>query len=231
MGIFNKAQKNESASAQKNWYSDRYQSAVVQRNFLALLVLLTLACIVVAVFTVVQVTTSKSIEPFVIEIEERTGITNVIRPLLKEQFAYDEALRKYFLWKYVNAREGYDYYSFEHEYFTVVRLLSSATVYSEFKRIVAISNESSPIRLGAVSRRFIKIKSISYLETPKNSQGFVAQVRFTQLTGATRAETREENKVATLAFDFIDMNLTREERAINPLGFQILSYRVDDETI
>lgn len=227
MGLFKKKTSEDSIEVRKNWYADRYQTVIVQRNFLALITVASLAGIIFSVLSVAKITASKTIEPFVIEIEEKTGITNVIRPLQQEKYAYDEVLRRYFLTEYITKRETYNAVTFEYSYFTVVRLLSSAEVYASFRQQVYASNPNSPVRLGQNTQRNIKLKSITFLQPVKGQVGFTAQVRFR--TDDNGSNTK--HKVATINFNFADLVLTEEERAINPLGFQVIGYRVDDEII
>lgn len=234
MGLFGKKVKEESIEVKKNWYADRYQTVVVQRNFLALITIASLAGIIFSVLSVVKITSSKTIEPFVIEIEDKTGITNVIRPLQLEKYSYDETIRKYFLTMYVTARETYNFNTFENNYFKTVRLLSNPPAYSAFRNIVSANNPESPVRLGQSSQRMLKIKSISYLQTAKGQSGFTAQIRFRTddagiENGVPGIGGNTRHKVATINFTFSDLALTEEERAVNPLGFQVIGYRVDDE--
>ena len=225
MGLFKKKVQEDSIEIKKNWYADRYQTVVVQRNFLVLVTILSIACIILSVLALVRVVTSRTIEPFVIEIEQKTGITNVIRPLQQEKYAYDETLRRYFLYHYITKRETYDISSFEYNYFTFVRLLSDSGVYSAFKRDVGASNPSSPVRLGQ-SKRTIKIKSMIFPPAISGQNGFVAQIHF-----VSEDQSGAKNKVATINFVFSDLVLTQEERAVNPLGFQVVGYRLDDEIL
>ena len=224
MGLFTKKVKDESIEVKKNWYADRYQTVVVQRNFLTLITIASLAGIIFSVLSVVKINSSKTIEPFVIEIEDKTGITNVIRPLQQEKYAYDEVLRRYFLTQYITKRETYNYSTFDYNYFTVVRLLSGGAVYGAFRNEVYASNPNSPVRLGQVQRS-IKIKSMTFLQPVKGQDGFTAQIRFKSDDNGANIK----HKVATINFDFADLVLTDEERAVNPLGFQVIGYRVDDE--
>ncbi len=231
MGLFSKKVKEESIEVKKNWYADRYQTVVVQRNFLGLITVACLAGIIFSVLSVVKITTSKTIEPFVIEIEDKTGITNVIRPLQMEKYAYDEVLRKYFLTRYVTNRETYNIGSFEYNYFTIVRLLSNFVVYSAFRSQVYANNPNSPVRLGS-AQRIIKIKSIIAMQPVKGQVGFTTQVRFKSEDGdGITPSPNSKHKVATVNFNFSDLVLTEDERAVNPLGFQVIGYRVDDEVL
>ena len=62
----------------KSWYYDRYVTVVVQRNILLLMVIACLISISFAMIFVKYVTASKSLEPYVVEIEEKTGIATLI---------------------------------------------------------------------------------------------------------------------------------------------------------
>lgn len=234
MGLFDKKVKASTIEAKKNWYADRYQTVVVQRNMLLIALVLTLAGIIFSVLAVVKITTSKTIEPFVIEIEDKTGITNVIRPLQPEKYEYNEVLRRYFLTMYLNAREGYSPSLIDYNYYKVVALLSSGPVYNIFKYAISQNNPDSPIReLGQEFQRGVRIKSITYLTPGQGQTGFLAQVRFFtydySISGTADQSTNQKHKLATVNFSFADLQLTEEQRAVNPLGFQVTGYRLDDE--
>ena len=210
---------------QNNWYADRNQVFTTQKNFLVLITFLSLIATIISIVGIVKVTTSKKIEPFVIEVEERSGITNVIRPLLKEQFSYNETLRRYFLTKYIRAREEYHETTFEHNYFTVVKLMSTSEVYEKFRQTIDPSNPQSPIRMGNKSSRNIKITSI----TPLDNSNFKVQIRFTAID--TGARNNIQRKIATISFNYQDFDYTPAQREVNPLGFQVTSYVLTNETI
>lgn len=224
--MFSFFKKNSSEEKDKNnWYADRYQNAVVQRNFLGLIALIALIGILFSILTVIKISSSQTIKPFVIEVEEKTGITNVIRPLLKEQFSYSETLKRYFLTKYINSRETYDYNSYRYNFFTVVRLYSSPSVYSSFRSSVRQSSSNSPLRLADKGDRLIKIKSIAFLKPD------TAQIRFVSYDSFSGNKRDEKHLMATISFQYIDMSLNNEERAINPLGFQVTNYRIDQDVV
>jgi type IV secretion system protein VirB8 len=225
MRLLKRKATEDSIEVKKNWYADRYQTVVVQRNFLALVTLISLAGIIFSVLSVANITASKTIEPFVIEVEEKTGITNVIRPLQKEKYAFDEVLRRYFIYQYVTKRESYDASTFDYNYFTFVRLFSDTPVYASFRREVNATNPNSPVRLGS-SQRIIKIKSITFPPAATGQPGFVSQIHF-----KSEDPSGVKNKVITMNFDYFDLSLNQEDRAVNPLGFQVTGYRVDDEIL
>ena len=229
--FFNKKQSDDSISTKKNWYEDRYQTIIIQRNFLIILIILSLAGVIFSTLAVIKVTSSKNIEPFVIEIEKKTGITNVVRPLLKDKILQDEAITHYFIMKYINAREGYNPASFDHNYSNVVRLLSSSSVYSEYRKFISSENPRNPTKLGKSNIRTIKIKSTSFLKTTDEIKGKTIQVRFTTTDQNSRSNSTVKHLIATINFDIGDLKLTSVDREINPLNFQVIGYTVDDEII
>lgn len=207
----------------RNWYSERYESVVVQRNLLLLLTCVMLLTILIGVFMVGQVTLSKSVDPFVIEVEQRSGITNVVNPLSRQDLLTDEALKTYFIMKYLRAREAYSSIDYEYNYSTILRLLSSREIYQAFKKSLSPDNPRNPLVMyGSQIETTIKVRSIQFLEGGKT-----AQVRFT----IVESKGQRYDKIATLNFAFIQMEMTTEERYVNPLGFQVTGYRVDDETL
>lgn len=225
-----KPEKKDDLKDQKNWFNDRYQVVIVQRNFLAIVTLLCLAGVVFSVFTVVQVTTSKTIEPFVIEVEERTGITNVIRPFLVEEINSNEAIRRYFVDKYIRAREEYYHDTHYRNYYTVVRLLSTSSIYNQFRALVDPNNGASPINFGRAGERTIAV--ISRTEE-KSGSGYKLDMSLNIITKPigrkSSVRSSERRKRLVMEYQMMNIQLTPEEREINPLGFQVTSYRIVDE--
>ena len=64
--------KSNAKNKLKSWYSSRYQIVVVQRNILLVFTIIAMVAVGVAVIFVKQLTSSKSLDPYVIEIEEKT---------------------------------------------------------------------------------------------------------------------------------------------------------------
>lgn len=233
MKFFKKTEKVTTEDEKHNWYKDRHQMVIIQRNFLSLLIILMLVGLIVSILAAVKVVKSKNIEPFVIEIEEKTGITNVIRPFLQESLQQDEVMRRFYIFNYLNYREGYNYTTYKHDYYTKIRLWSNANVYRNFVQSINESNPNSPLRLGASFTREIAIKNINYLSSSK--AGFAIQVRFSQIDRGITSKNMnakvQREKILSMSFNYYDIRLTDKERAINPLGFQVTSYQVQNENL
>ncbi len=217
--------KEAKVRATHSWYNDRYNIAVVQRNLLALMVLLSVVTISTGLLFVNKISQNKSIEPFVVEIEEKTGIPTVVDQLSIKQYLADEVVQEYFIYSYLQAREGYDYRTYQYDYHKVVRLLSAPSIYNEFRVLVSSRNENSPVNLyGRKTRLETKVKSIQDIEGAKQIRLLVKHLNGNYLE-------KEEHKIIYLKYEFADLNITLEERLINPLGFRVLEYRVDQDFV
>ena len=85
----------------KSWYSNRYQIVVVQRNILLLLTIISIIAVAASVTFVKNMMSSKSLEPYVIEIDEKTGIATTIQQPTSQNYTANEVMRRYFINKYI----------------------------------------------------------------------------------------------------------------------------------
>lgn len=209
-----------------NWYKDRYQSVLVQRKLLVGVTLLSLGCALVTAVSIMQLTPLKTIEPFVIQVDQRSGITQTVNPLTVQELTANEAVTNYFIVQYIRAREGYSRTDLARAY-TTVRLMSEANrVFTRYRTDIDPNNpESNTARLGANIIRTVKFQSINYL-APQQVQ---ARVLFED-RNETGAVVARGYRVITLAFEYIKLELSAEERYINPLGFRVTAYRIDEDT-
>jgi type IV secretion system protein VirB8 len=209
----------------KQWGEDRYESMVVQRNLMFLLSLVCVAVIFVAVFFIGKLTLHKSVQPMVIEIEESTGITNIVNPLEDKKWMEARAVNEYFLIKYLRSRETYNVATYVDMYNNSVRLMSSSSVYEQFKQIINDPNSSPVVKYGGNNYTVLKVRSVQFLPSTQNGKN--VQIRFAVVE--KQGQKQIYNKIASIVFNYLEMNLSFEDRMINPLGFQVSSYSVTEE--
>ena len=99
----------------RNWYEERYDNITVQRNLLFLLLLILLCLSIISIGVVAYVINTKRFDPFVIQIDDTTGIAKVVNPLSSSILSGNEALAQYFIKKYIIARETYNPVDFSTE--------------------------------------------------------------------------------------------------------------------
>jgi type IV secretion system protein VirB8 len=210
----------------RNWYYDRYETLVVQRNVLFLISVLSIIASCVCVFFIGKVTLSKTVEPMVIEIEDKTGITNIVNPFTDKRWTSDRAISEYFLIMYLKARETYNIVDYNYNYSTVVRLFSNTAVYNQFKDIVNNPTTNPITKYAANNSTILTVRSVQFLEDSPSGDHNV-QVRFA--ITETSGSKKQYNKIASVLWNYTQMQMTFDERMINPLGFQVKFYTVSDD--
>ncbi len=220
----------------KNWYNDRYQFVLVQRNILALITLLALLCSIAATFSISQLVPLKSVEPFVIQVDQKSGITQVVDPLKAKELTANESVNQYFMVQYIRARESYlgsperNYYNYN-----LVRVLSDPSVFTKYQHEIILSNPDSPgSRLGSGGARDVHVSSMKFLdkrELPGGEESRRYLVRSLVVEKAGGVLPKNMQKLILIEFKYTELELSIEDRYLNPIGFRVLSYRIDDDNI
>ena len=191
-----------------------------------------LAWIVAAVMTVVAVASLgtlallvplKTYEPYMVVVDKTTGFVEVKRPMAEGPLTQDEAVTTFNVVRYVKARETYDPKALKDN-FDLAQLLASGEAARELAEIYAPANSRNPIKLyGNGTDVTVSVKSVTF---PNNR---TALVRFsTDEKGPTSVTTR--NWVSLIRFRYTAAPMRNEYRFDNPLGFQAVEYRRDQET-
>lgn len=208
-------------ASMRNWYEERYDNIIVQRNLLFLLLLVLLCLSIVSTGVVAYVVNAKKFDPFVIQIDDTTGMAKVVNPISSEILSGNEALAQYFIKKYVTARETYNPVDFTTEAQKVIRLMSTNSIYWEYRGYIKNEETNPAIRYGQKNTTFMIVKSWSKLSNNK----YILRFSINETAGAENVF----NKIAVVEFQYVPMELTEAEKDINPVGFQVTGYRVDDD--
>ncbi len=184
---------------------------------------LAMVLVVVALGALVALLPLKRVEPYVVRVDNATGMAEVVSVLREEPQTYGEVVDKYWLNKYVLSRESYDYETVQSTYDTTV-LLSRPDVQREFQSLYDGPNARDKVLSNRV-RFIVKVRSI----TPAKDTAVVRFVRIRQ--SGDGSDDVEESLVATIGFEYVAAPMREEDRLVNPLGFQVTSYRVDPETV
>ena len=220
----------------EHWYQDKYQYVLVQRNILALISLIALICALVAVLAVMHFAPLKTVEPYLLQIDTKTGVTQKVEPVTRNQYAAAESVDRYFTSKYIRARESYNFSILRSNY-NIVRLMSTASIFGGFRSVVQANNPTSlAATLGAAGQRDIKINSMSYVQNPRvlGQQDEVTpekimQARITTTDTLPSSPDVVQQWIVTITFVYASVNLNGEEQMINPLGYTVTSYQIQRE--
>lgn len=185
---------------------------------------------ILAILAVVMLTPLKQVEPYVIRVDNISGAVDIITVLDKEQISSNEAMDKYFIAQYVKKREGYFFNLLTQDY-VQTQLYSSPQVAAEYRKIYEGKNSRDQV-LGNKYEVDVKIISVALGTSAGIKTASVrANIIHNSISqqGATNAGIT--TKIITLSYDyFLDSEAMEDARLLNPLGFKVLSYRVDDET-
>lgn len=208
----------------RTWEQDRLLSAYRSRRLAWIAASVASAVAIAAVGAVAALTPLKTVQPFVIRVDNSTGIVDVVSALDNARETYDEAVTKYFAARYVRAREGFQ--SAEaREAFQEVSLLSGPPEQVRFATSYSGKNPESPqVVFGRSAVARINIKSISALNKNVVAVRYLREVRRGE-------EVKTTHWIATLTYQYAKAPASTGERLLNPLGFTVTEYRSDPETV
>ncbi|XVN43100.1 MAG: VirB8/TrbF family protein [Candidatus Rickettsia vulgarisii] len=205
----------------RNWYEEKSDKLRVQRNILLAFSLLLILLIIMSISAVIYIVNSREFSPFVIQINDSTGMATVVNPVSSTILDGNEALAKYFLKRYLVARETYNPVDFDTEARKTVRLLSTSPVYYAYLGYIKNKDYDPALKYAQNNTTFLTIKSWSKLDQNK----YIIRFSVTETVGNKSVF----NKIAVISFSYVAMELTDADRDINPVGFQVNGYRVDDD--
>lgn len=207
-----------------NWESARVSQIEKSERRAWIVAMIAVLLVVLLVVSLAVLAPLKENTPYVIRVDNATGVPDIVTALDSKGVGYDEVMDKYWLAQYVKARETYEWYSLQKDY-TTVGLLSSPTVGAEYAAQFSGDN--------ALDKKFGShvTATTTVLSVVPNGHG-TGTVRFSKNT-KRRDDTGSGTTtkwVATIGYEYRNPTLIKEsERLINPFGFQVLSYRVDPE--
>jgi type IV secretion system protein VirB8 len=168
----------------------------------------------------------KTVEPYTLMVDKTTGYVQALKPLDQAKMASDAALTQSFLVQYVIAREGFDRATLKANY-RKAALFSSDIARRSYLQTMQVSNPASPLILYPQTTIVdARVKSVS----PIGSNA--ALVRFDTIRSDPGAQPQPPSSwVAVIRYRYSTEPMKLEDRFVNPLGFQVTSYRKDLEAL
>lgn len=174
--------------------------------------------------------------PFLIMADAYTGTATVARLVGNFQnhnITLNEAVNRSNVTQYVIARESYDYAITGLRDWRQVFVMSSPDAAADYRHLYSNNNPEDPRRVYGKDKAIrIKILSLTPLKPGRNGSFRGAAVRIQRDVYNKESGTSEflDNKYITLEFDYDkSMKLDEQDRVLNPLGFQVTAYRVDND--
>ncbi|WP_217469165.1 virB8 family protein [Paraburkholderia ultramafica] len=167
---------------------------------------------------------SKPVPPFILRVDNTTGQTDVVSVMKTRQDSYGDVVDRYWLSQYTMHRESYDYQTIQADY-NATGLMSAPDVAAEYRHVFEGDNARDKI-LGDRGRILVEMESPPVL----NPGTSTASARFTTVLHWKNNRPDEvRHWIATIAYSYVQSPMKPQDRLINPLGFQVQSYRVDPE--
>ena len=222
--------KPESPAVDRRYYLDgaSWEQDIARKNrnsrALAWIVASIMSLVAMAsLVTLALLVPLKTYEPYMIVVDKATGFVEVKRPMAEGPLTQDEAVTTFNVVRYVKARETYDPKALKDN-FDLAELLAAGEAARDLTELYSPGNPQNPVKtLGANTIVSVAIKSVTF---PNNH---TALVRFsTEEKSAT--DVVAGNWIALLRFRYTREPMRNEFRFDNPLGFQVLEYRRDQET-
>src|SRR5271165_4379524 len=197
------------------WERDIYRRLELSRNAWRLVAIGSLACLGIGLVGLALLIPLKSTEVVTLVVDKATGFTqaNIVR--------------------YIRARETYDPPALRDN-FELAALLSAGQASKDLQDEYSASDPQNPMRLyGANGRIRVTVESVNFLtdgwmNNPKSPA--TAAVRFITIRTNER-ERVEEHWAGNVRFRYSGEPMKNEWRWDNPLGFQVIEYRRDQETV
>lgn len=178
---------------------------------------------VMSVGAVMMLSPLKSVEPFVLKVDNSTGMVEIVTTMKEREASYGEIVDRYWLSQYIQYRESYDWWNVQ-DYYNAAMLLSAPA--EQLKIADFFAGPAAPYKvLKDQVRVKTKIVSISWV-------GNTAQVRFerhVQPLDKNAEKLAPQRLIATINYRYLSTPQSANDRLVNPLGVQIESYRTDHE--
>lgn len=184
---------------------------------------------VLAVAAVLALTPLKTVEPFVIRVDNTTGVVDVV-PRYDGTLPATEAVTRHLLTQYVTLRERYVGALAESDY-REVGAYHSAGMNQAWAAAWDRTNPESPLnryRDGRTVR--VQVTAVTFIARANGIRD-LAQVRFLRAERMGSAAEQVSHYIATVQYGYGAPSSDVRLRALNPLGFKVLEYRREAEVV
>jgi len=219
-----RAEKGDTFAAAMTWEASRVHQLERSEQRAWRIAFAAAVLVVVSWVAIVLMLPLKETVPYVVRVDSATGIADLMTTLNSEKVEFDEVMDRYWLARYVRARETYDWYTLEEDYNTV-GLLSAPDVGRVYAAQFVGDNS---IEKRNANRIRTTVEIVSIVPTPHHT----ATVRYRTRTAPPDGSSPPviATHVATIAYTYKRPSaISGSDRLINPFGFVVLSYRTDEE--
>lgn len=188
-----------------------------------------LVCLLASVIALMLLMPLKSVEPFLVRVDSRTGIVDVVPPY-DGRGTMDETITRYLLTHYVTVCERFTWTTAESDY-DECAAFHAAQRNQVWAAAWATANPASPLNIykdGSTVRA--DVQSVTFF-TRSSGLSDLAQVRFSKaLSRGGGADERRTYWIATIQYAYTKPASDPRVRRWNPLGLRIIEFRAEAES-
>lgn len=181
-----------------------------------------------AVGAVLGLTPLKTVETYLVRVDNNSGYTDVVKPVSQAKTP-EQIDDEYWLSTYVRFRESYSFSSNEAQ-FGMVKLMSYDDTFGEYRNF-QLSSKGYVQVLGTNRQMRVEQHNINFLER-KDGYG-TAQVRITKTVldrnGEPDPQLGPVTWIATVTYDYKNPAKKLGDQWLNPRGFGVKGYTMTQE--
>jgi type IV secretion system protein VirB8 len=170
----------------------------------------------------------KRVEPFVVRVDNSTGIVDVV-PVYAGEAGLQQTVTRYFLSHYVSTCERFSFATAESDY-EECGAFHGAQRNQAWYTLWNPNNPSSPLNVhkdGGTVR--VQVQSVSFFQRA-NGVADLAQVRYvTAERSGAGGEEHSRHWIATIQYAYTQPSGDPKVRRWNPLGFKVLDLTTEPE--
>jgi len=170
--------------------------------------------------------------PYLVLADAYTGNATMAR-LHEDSIAASEALNRANVATFIRARESYDWTMIGARDWNTVFTMAEPQVSSSYRALYSSRNPNSPLQVYGKNQAIrIKILSIQLFggDPKKGPSGATVRYQRNLFDKNSGGSQFIDNKIATLEYVYkTNLAMSEEDRLLNPLGFRVAAYRVDND--
>ena len=210
----------------QSWGRDREDALRSSRRIAWIVAAIALAVAILLAVALVVLLPLKTVQTHTLLVDRHTGFVQALDPLIPSRISGDAALTQSFLGQYVIARESFDSSMLQGNYRRVATWSGESARRSYLNSMQASSPESPLARYPRTSTVEVRVKSVA----PVTAN--VAMVRFDTIRTDMGGHAQPPQAwVSLVRYRYTGEPMRLEERFVNPLGFQVVRYRRDQEAL
>jgi type IV secretion system protein VirB8 len=208
----------------ETWEQEIIANALQSRNRAWIMSFFCMGLAILSIVALLLLLPLKTFEPYIVTVDRSTGYLEVTKGLYQGNLTQDEAITQSNLVKYVSLRESYNP-SILRENYDLVSLMSQGIALKEFQDLWNGKNSDNPsIVYGRKAAIDIKIQSVSFLNDKTASIRFQRELK-------ENNQTKVSYWTAIINYQYTQKPTKMADRFLNPLGFQVTSYRINPEVL